>query len=84
MYQIKAYFKNHVVTRYFLDQYDAIDFRDTVDAHFPLRVTFNKGVYPVSTFIINCWNAVMNHNVNPLRHIPDLQVRHVVLQILAW
>ena len=35
-------------------------------------------------FIYNTWNAVMNHEKNPLRHIPDLQVRHLVLQILAW
>ena len=35
-------------------------------------------------FVYNSWEGVMNHNVNPLRHIPDLQVRHVVLQILAW
>jgi hypothetical protein len=26
----------------------------------------------------------MNHHVNPLKHIPDLQVRHMVLQVLAW
>ena len=35
-------------------------------------------------FVYNSWEGIMNHNVNPLRHIPDLQVRHVVLQILAW
>ena len=26
----------------------------------------------------------MDHKRNPLRHIQDLQVRHLVLQILAW
>ena len=36
------------------------------------------------TFVYNSWNAVMNHEKNPLRHIPVLQVRHLVLQILAW
>ena len=35
-------------------------------------------------FIYNSWNAVMDHKRNPLRHIQDLQVRHLVLQILAW
>ena len=36
------------------------------------------------TFVYNSWNAVMNHKKNPLKHIQDLQVRHLVLQILAW
>jgi len=35
-------------------------------------------------FIVNSWDGVMNLNRNPLRHIPDLQVRHLILQILAW
>ena len=35
-------------------------------------------------FIHDSWEGVMNMDKNPLRHIPDLQVRHVVLQILAW
>ena len=35
-------------------------------------------------FIVECWDSVMNHGFNPLKHIPDLQVRHMVLQILAW
>jgi len=84
MYRIKAYFKNQVVVRYFVDQYEAIDFRDTVDAHYPLRVTFEKGVYPVRTFVVSSWNVVMDHNKNPLRHIPDLNTRHMVMQVLAW
>ena len=84
MYRIKAYFKNQVVVRYFVDQYEAIDFRDTVDAHYPLKVTFEKGVYPMQTFIINSWNYIMNDKRNPLRHIEDLQTRHVVMQLLAW
>ena len=36
------------------------------------------------TFVVNSWNNVMNHELNPLRHIPDLQTRHVVMQFLAW
>ena len=35
-------------------------------------------------FIFDAWNGVMNAQVNPLRHIDDLQVRHFVVQILAW
>ena len=84
MYRIRAYFKNQVVVRYFVDQYEAIDFRDTVDAHYPLKVTFEKGVYPVRTFVVSSWNVVMDHNKNPLRHIPDLNTRHMVMQVLAW
>ena len=34
--------------------------------------------------VYNSWNGVMNANVNPLRHIPDTNVRHMVLQVLAW
>ena len=35
-------------------------------------------------FIYDSWNGVMDMEKNPLRHIPDLQTRHMVLQILAW
>ena len=34
--------------------------------------------------IVDTWNSVMNYHHNPLRHINDLQTRHVVMQILAW
>lgn len=36
------------------------------------------------SLIFHSWEGIMNANVNPLRHIPDLQVRHMVLQVLAW
>ena len=35
-------------------------------------------------FIYDSWNSVMDMDRNPLRNIPDLQTRHMVLQILAW
>ena len=35
-------------------------------------------------FVYDSWNSVMNAERNPLRHIPDLQTRHMILQILAW
>ncbi len=35
-------------------------------------------------FIFNSWNGIMDHRVNPLRHIPDLQVRHMMMQVLAF
>ena len=84
MYRVKAYFRNHVVVQTFSNIYDAIEFKDVVDANYPLRVTFEKGVYPVSTFIVNCWNGVMDYKHNPLRHIPDMNTRHMLMQVLAW
>lgn len=35
-------------------------------------------------FIYNSWESVMNHNKNPLKNIPDLNTRHMVMQVLAW
>ena len=35
-------------------------------------------------FVYDSWNGVMDANKNPLRHIPDLNTRHMVLQVLAW
>ena len=35
-------------------------------------------------FIYDSWNGVMNAEINPLRHIPDTNVRHMVLKVLAW
>ena len=35
-------------------------------------------------FIVDSWNVVMDNKLNPLSHIPDLAVRHMVMQILAW
>ncbi len=35
-------------------------------------------------FVFDCWNGVMNAEISPLKNIKDLQVRHLVLQTLAW
>ena len=35
-------------------------------------------------YVFESWNGVMNADANPLKHIPDLQTRHLILQILAW
>ena len=35
-------------------------------------------------FIYECWTGIMDHRLNPLRHIHDLQVRHMVMQVLAF
>ena len=34
--------------------------------------------------IYNTWDSIMNYEYNPLRHIPDLNTRHMVMQVLAW
>ena len=83
MYKVTAYFKDYKITQKFYDLYDAIDFRDTADAHYPKSVTFEK-VKDMREMIVDSWNSVMNAEMNPLRHIPDLNTRHMVLQVLAW
>ena len=83
MYKVTGYFKDNKVTRSFVDVYDAIDFRDTIDAHYPLRVTFEK-VIDMREFIYNSWNAVMDDKRNPLSAIPDTGTRHMIMQVLAW
>ena len=40
--------------------------------------------YKMRQFVYDSWNGVMNADKNPLRHIPDLNTRHMVLQVLAW
>ena len=35
-------------------------------------------------YIYNSWNSVMEHDKNPLKNIPDLNVRHMVMQVLDW
>ncbi len=34
--------------------------------------------------IVNAWNFVFNHEISPLRNIPDVGTRHMILQILGW
>ena len=83
MYKVTGYFRVNKVTKSFTDLYDAIDFRDVVDAHYPLNVTFEK-VIDMREFIYDSWNGIMDSERNPLKHIPDTNVRHMVMQVLAW
>lgn len=39
---------------------------------------------PVGKFVVHYWNFVFNHEVSPLRNIPDVAVRHYVLQSLGF
>ena len=34
--------------------------------------------------IVFAWGYVFDHEVSPLRHIPHLNTRHMVLQLLGW
>ena len=34
--------------------------------------------------IVNAWNFIFNAEVSPLRHIPDVAIRHYVLQALGF
>ncbi len=35
-------------------------------------------------FVAESWNFIFNHEVSPLRNIPDVTTRHMILQILGW
>jgi len=39
---------------------------------------------PIIKFVVYSWNFVFNHEVSPLRHIPDVAIRHYVLQALGF
>ena len=84
MYRVTGYWRDTKIVQYFSDRYDAIDFKDIVDANYPIKVTLEKGVYPVREWIVNCWNGVMNADTNPLSKIPHTNTRHMVMQVLAW
>jgi len=42
-------------------------------------VIFNS----IRMLIVYVWDFVFNHEVSPLRHIPDVAIRHYVLQALG-
>jgi hypothetical protein len=39
--------------------------------------------YSTRRLVMHCWHFVFNHEVSPLRHIPDVARRHYVLQALG-
>ncbi len=39
--------------------------------------------FAMKKIIVNCWNFIFDHNASPLRHIPDVAMRHYVLQLLG-
>lgn len=38
---------------------------------------------PIRKLVVFSWNFLFNHEVSPLRHIPDVAIRHYVLQVLG-
>lgn len=34
--------------------------------------------------IYETWNSVMDSDISPLKNIPSLHARHLIMQILAW
>jgi hypothetical protein len=34
--------------------------------------------------VVHAWNFIFDHEVSPLRHIPNVATRHMILQILGW
>ena len=83
MSKVTAFFRDRKVSDKFNAINDAIEFRDDVAAHYPFTVTFRK-VISMREWVHNCWNVVMDHNTNPLKNIPDLNTRHMIMQVLAW
>ena len=35
-------------------------------------------------FVVYLWDFVFNHEVSPLRNIPDVAIRHNILQVLGF
>ena len=44
----------------------------------------NKRAIKMKKLIYETWSVVMDHEKNPLRHIPNTATRHMIMQILAW
>jgi len=38
---------------------------------------------PLRSLVVYSWRFVFNHEVSPLRYIPDVAIRHYVLQVLG-
>jgi hypothetical protein len=38
----------------------------------------------VRKLVSDAWSFVFDHEISPLRHIPDIGTRHMILQVLGW
>ena len=37
----------------------------------------------IRNIVVSCWDFVFNHEVSPVRNIPDVAIRHNILQALG-
>lgn len=49
-----------------------------------LFIKVNLMFFSIRKFLVYLWNFIFNHEVSPLKNIPDVAVRHYVLQILGF
>ena len=49
-----------------------------------VSLTSFKFLIDRAKFLSTASPSIMNADFNPLKNIPDLQTRHLVLQVLAW
>jgi hypothetical protein len=40
--------------------------------------------YIMQKYIYDSWNYIFSHDMSPLKNIPDVNTRHMILQVLAW
>ena len=38
----------------------------------------------MNKWVYDCWHSVMDAEKSPLKNIPDISTRHMILQLLAW
>jgi hypothetical protein len=51
--------------------------------HHTLKARTKAMIEGIKTLVVNSWNFIFDHSVSPLRHIPDVGVRHYILQVLG-
>jgi len=79
VYKVSGNLKNKQVSKLFDTLYDAIDYRDTLDAQYASSVSLDK---------LNIWSPItmykliMDENHNPLKKLPKPSA-HAIMQTLA-
>ena len=53
------------------------------DKYYPVQREFVILKNPLGG-VVFIWNYVFNHKVSPLRNIPDIAIRHYILQVLGF
>jgi len=52
--------------------------------HDTLSARTQATIEGIKTLVANTWNFICDHRVSPLRHSPDVAVRHYILQVLGF